>query len=234
MKTVNLSNEFGVIMILDSCVTGISSAYIDFEKLEVPAHRDVIEPISQLKKAAYQEEGIQLTLASGFRGFDRQLTIWNQKAKGKRTLLDSNGKEINASELSRTSLLFAILRWSALPGTSRHHWGTDFDIYDGGAISEGYTLRLCEEEYTQNGPFGKLNLWLTDNLSKFGFFRPYTIDCGAVAPEPWHISHKKTAKNISSNLTLDGLIALIKQSDIELKEEILSHINEIYEKYIIK
>ncbi|MCZ8486094.1 D-alanyl-D-alanine carboxypeptidase family protein [Vibrio lentus] len=30
---------------------------------------------------------------------------------------------------SEQQKLSAILRWSALPGASRHHWGCDFDVF---------------------------------------------------------------------------------------------------------
>ncbi len=41
----------------------------------------------------------------------------------------------------------AILRWSALPGASRHHWGTDIDVYDRGCSSgAAYALQLTEAD----------------------------------------------------------------------------------------
>jgi hypothetical protein len=45
-------------------------------------------------------------------------------------LLDAHNQPLDALQLGETERLHAILHWSALPGTSRHHWGTDLDIYD--------------------------------------------------------------------------------------------------------
>jgi len=37
--------------------------------------------------------------------------------------------------LRASEKIASILRWSALPGTSRHHWGTDLDIIDAKALT---------------------------------------------------------------------------------------------------
>jgi len=52
----------------------------------------------------------------------RQAEIWNAKAAGLRPVLDANEQPIDTGTLSERELVFAILRWSALPGASRHHW----------------------------------------------------------------------------------------------------------------
>ena len=63
--------------------------------------------------------------------------------------------------------------WSALPGASRHHWGTDFDVYDKAKIeSTGKKLELIPEEYEDNGPCALLSQWLFNNAEKFGFYFP--------------------------------------------------------------
>ena len=41
------------------------------------------------------------------------------------------------AQLSPAERIEAILRWSALPGASRHHWGTDLDLIDAHAIQPG-------------------------------------------------------------------------------------------------
>jgi hypothetical protein len=76
----------------------------------------------------------------------------------------------------------AILWWSALPGTSRHHWGTDFDVLDAAAMPAGYKLQVIPAEYLEGGPFHRLTTWLDAHMGAFGFFRPYTTDRGGVAP----------------------------------------------------
>ena len=69
--------------------------------------------------------GLDVAVASGFRDFERQLGIWNDKYLGRRALLDPAGQPLDASVMSEPERIRAILHWSALPGASRHHWGTD-------------------------------------------------------------------------------------------------------------
>ena len=79
-------------------------------------------------------KGFDLQVASGFRSFDRQLTIWNGKARGERPVHDDEGLPVNLDRLSPVERVTAILRFSALPGASRHHWGTDVDVFDAAAL----------------------------------------------------------------------------------------------------
>ena len=92
-------------------------------------HRQIIEPLHLLQEAA-TVAGFNLTVASAYRSFERQLSIWNAKAEGRRVVLDSAGLPVDMMALDPWQQVQAILRWSALPGASRHHWGTDLDIYD--------------------------------------------------------------------------------------------------------
>jgi len=100
-------------------------------------HREVIAPYLALRAAA-AVEGIDLVAFSGFRDFDRQLGIWNGKFRGERPLQDRSGRPVDALGLSAADWVAAILWWSALPGASRHHWGTDFDVMDARALPAGY------------------------------------------------------------------------------------------------
>ena len=92
-------------------------------------HQSIVEDFLNLQLAA-KGAGFKLEIASSFRSFERQLKIWNTKAKGERDLLSPLGEKLDSTKLSPMEVLFAILRWSAIPGFSRHHWGTDLDIYD--------------------------------------------------------------------------------------------------------
>ena len=51
-----------------------------------------------------------------------------------------------------------IIEYSTLPGTSRHHWGTDIDLVLGDIEVEGDLL--LEEHFHQGGPYEKLRLWM--------------------------------------------------------------------------
>ena len=98
----------------------------------------------------------------------------------------------------------AILWWSALPGASRHHWGTDFDVMDARAMPAGYKLQVVPAEYLAGGPFHRLTTWLDAHMHAFGFFRPYTTDRGGVSPEPWHLSYAPVAQRAQAALSVDG------------------------------
>ncbi len=99
------------------------------EALGVRVHREALEPFRRLQREA-RTAGFDLRILSGFRSFEEQLAIWNGKATGKRAVLDSAAVPLDITRLSERELVFAMLRWSALPGASRHHWGTDLDVYD--------------------------------------------------------------------------------------------------------
>ena len=113
---------------------------------------------------------------SSFRDFDRQLQIWNAKFSGARALLDAAGRPLDATALSPAARIDAILLWSALPGASRHHWGTDVDLIDRAATPAGYRVQLTPAEFAAGGPFARLHDWLEAHAARFGFFRPFRGD----------------------------------------------------------
>ena len=181
--------------------------------------------------AAY--EGFNLQAASSWRSFERQLAIWNGKWRGERPLLDADNQPLDALQLDDMERLHAILRWSALPGTSRHHWGTDLDIYDPDCLPVGTRLALEPWEYEAGGWFADLGEWLGDHMADFGFFLPYAKPLDAaqgVAYEPWHISF--APESGEQRLDPDALALCLQQADIEGKECILAHLDEILARYV--
>ena len=201
---------------------------------EFLVHKQVVEPLRELRDAALQA-GFELTLCSAFRSFDRQLQIWNGKVSGQRPVMDGNGEPINNEALSPWSLIQAILRWSALPGASRHHWGTDFDIYDMRTLPEGYKLQLTPDEVESSGIFAPLHDWLDDYISsgQTQFYRPYAIDKGGIAPERWHISYRPIADQYVDQLDKELLENRLRQSGLLLLDVVLEHLDEIMQRYIL-
>ncbi len=179
-----------------------SSAYADVANGFL-INKNIVEPLEALCKAAYRQ-GFKLALLSGYRNYQRQCEIWDLKNCGERVILDEQGSAILEFS-SQQEKLTKISRWSALPGMSRHHWGTDIDIFSAAAIENGYHVQLLEKEFSADGPCAELETWLTQNLQQFSFFRPYQIDSGGIAPEPWHISYQPIASQIQSNITLTNL-----------------------------
>ena len=184
-------------------------------------------------QVAAAHEGHNLQAASSWRSFERQLAIWNGKWRGERPLLDADNQPMDILQLSEYERLHAILRWSALPGTSRHHWGTDLDIYDPDCLPAGTKLALEPWEYEAGGWFSDLGDWLTDHMNDFGFFLPYARPVGSgsgVAYEPWHISFALESRE--QRLDPDALALCLQQADIEGKSTILAHLDEILARYV--
>jgi len=123
---------------------------------------------------AAAKAGFKLQSASAFRDFSRQQLIWNEKFTGKRAVLDTQSVPLDISLLNEGELCEAILHWSALPGASRHHWGTEIDIYDPFRLPSGQSLQLEPWEYETGGYFSELNQWMSDNMAMYDFYRPFT------------------------------------------------------------
>lgn len=194
-------------------------------------HAEVVPEFSALQKAA-KNAGFNLQIASAFRDFERQQLIWNNKYSGKTAVLDKNEKCLDLLKLTELEKLLAILRWSALPGASRHHWGTDFDIFDPNLLPDNQKLQLTASEYTSGGYFHELEQWLTEHMNEFGFYRPYQTFLGGVAIEPWHISYAPIADAALKQLELELLLDLIIKKNILGKSLICQQLPMIYKKFI--
>jgi LAS superfamily LD-carboxypeptidase LdcB len=194
-------------------------------------HVDTVQPFLAMRAAAALE-GIDLAVASSFRDFEAQLAIWNRKYRGERPLLDRNGVARDHGALDGTELLEAILAWSALPGASRHHWGSELDVYDRAAMPDGYRVQLVPDEYAPSGVFERLSRWLDANLARFGFFRPYDRDRGGVHAEPWHISHAQVSMPASAAVSVDLLARTLRDADILGKTQVLERLPEIFRRFV--
>jgi LAS superfamily LD-carboxypeptidase LdcB len=200
-------------------------------ELRLTLHRAVVRPFLALRAAAARE-GLDLVAASSFRDFAAQLRIWNEKWLGARVLLDRAGRPLNAAVLAPKRRVDAILIWSAAPGTSRHHWGTDLDVWDRAAVPADYRLQLVPEEYAAGGPFGRLSAWLDRHMGRHGFYRPYVRDRGGVQPEPWHLSHAPTAAEASRRLRLATLYRALEPAEVEGKSALLARLPVVYRRYV--
>ncbi len=197
-------------------------------------HRQMLHDFLKLQQSA-KNEGFDLQIISAFRDYDRQLKIWNAKARGERPLMDDQERVLNFSTLSPTEIVFAILRWSAIPGCSRHHWGSDIDVYDR-KMQAPEEVKLVPSECIENGPAALLHNWLDDQISQnkaFGFFRPYSTDRGGISPERWHLSYYPISRRIIDSYTFSIFKKNILESEVLLKEIILENAEEIFERYIM-
>ncbi len=135
---------------------------------------ETIKAFKKMRRAAFWKAGIKLKIVSAYRGFDRQKTIWERKWN------DSTRMALAEDSLQRA---ISILEYSSMPGTSRHHWGTDIDI------------NSVENEYFETRRGKKIYKWLSENAEHFGFFQPYTAGrAKGYKEEPWHWSYRVVAE----------------------------------------
>jgi LAS superfamily LD-carboxypeptidase LdcB len=175
---------------------------------------EVFHAFKRMYEAA-KKDGIKLKIISATRNFENQKTIWENKWTG-RTLLEGN---INATSFNKGSeRAIQILKYSSMPGTSRHHWGTDIDI------------NALENSYFESGVGKKEYDWLQSNGAKFGFCQTYTAMFSdrntGYQEEKWHwtympISSKLTllAKKILRDDMINGFLGSEAAIEIEVVEK---------------
>lgn len=156
-------------------------------------HKETYDSFKRMYAAA-KEEGINLIIKSATRNFDYQKGIWERKWTG---VTKINDNTINAAmdfpKYNRRAQ--KILEYSSMPGTSRHHWGTDID------------LNFFENYYFESGEGLRIYEWLSQHASEYGFCQVYTPK-GNNRPngyneEKWHWSYLPIANQ---------LMAIAKQS----------------------
>ncbi|WP_028284385.1 M15 family metallopeptidase [Olleya marilimosa] len=162
-------------------------AQLSFKKMQVAALKD----------------GISIGAISSYRSFAHQKRIWERKF--------NNNKAKGLSDLDNIK---KIIEYSTIPGTSRHHWGTDIDIYQTNVKQPKNVL--LPKNYHNNGPYCKLKEWMDTNASTYGFYLVYTDNANrkGFKYEPWHFSYKALSAtylkaykklNISEILKTEGL-----------------------------
>jgi LAS superfamily LD-carboxypeptidase LdcB len=134
----------------------------------------------EVMRAAARDDGVTLVAVSGFRDLARQTAIWEAKYRAFR----EEGLEPRAA-------VDRILNYSAPPGWSRHHWGTDLDLV-GEALAED--PRLEAEDWLAGGPCEAAARWLEAHARDYGFVRPYDRPRGGFLAEPWHWSFAPLAR----------------------------------------
>lgn len=222
-------------MLSEAQVLGVDVTHIELDASGLGMHPDCRAALVRLQAQGLQQ-GFDLQVSSGFRSYERQLAIWNAKASGQRAIVDEADRPVDITKLSEEELLHAILRFSALPGTSRHHWGTDLDVYDAGAVAPDYQVQLSAAEVSASGVFGPLHDWLDERIAAGeceGFFRPYDRDRGGVAPERWHLSYRPLAEACEQALSLQLIEAHLRDSELVLKDKLLDLLPEIYQRYVL-
>lgn len=216
---------------LERILTGTTNQHIHWLSEHIGIHHEMVSSFQQLQSAA-NAEGITLTIASGFRSFERQMAIWQNKFSGTTAIKTAENKALNIEHLSDLQIIHAIMLFSALPGASRHHWGSEIDVYAENLLPSGQVLALEPWEYQESGYFYPLTRWLTQNAQQFGFYLPYDKFRGGVSEEPWHLSYLPLSKNFQQLHSKTLLAETLVESNIAGKDTLLAILPELYQRYV--
>ena len=156
--------------------------------------QDVYEAFLKMYRAA-QEQDINLVIRSATRNFDYQ-------KRNMGTQVDGTDQDRRWVRMRRSpgQILWkerkTILKYSSMPGTSRHHWGTDID------------LNAFENSWFESGEGLEVYTFLQVNASSFGFCQPYTPK-GESRPfgyeeEKWHWTYMPVSEELT-RLAADSL-----------------------------
>lgn len=191
---------------------------------------EAVEAFLRLQKAA-QAAGFDLQPVSTYRDFERQMAIWNAKFNGERKVHDDEGNAIDLSRLDEWGKIQAIMRWSAVPGASRHHWGTEIDIFDPHLLPADRQLQLEPWEYQPGGYFAPLAAWLREQAAQFGFYFPFAFDGKTdtrVGFEPWHISYRPLSGVYEKAFNTEILQNSWKNEPLAGKKCLLAHLHDLF------
>lgn len=193
-KTIQVTNEVQDSFPDFEYITGRFDPATHPDFIEVPTkyadkdgryiRKEALEAFVDMYKAAIKD-GINLRIISAARNFDAQKKIWEDKWFGRRILEDGvNAHKDIANPKDRA---LKILLYSSMPGTSRHHWGTDIDI------------NSLDPKYYAKGKGKKEYQWLVKNAATFGFCQTYTDFSSqrktGYQPEPWHWTYMPISSN---------------------------------------
>jgi len=162
-------------------------AYIAFKKMQTEALKS----------------DIKIGAVSSYRGFAHQKRIWERK-------FTSN----EALGLSPTENIKKIIEYSTIPGTSRHHWGTDIDIYQTNVKQPNG--KLLENNFHNNGAYCKLKEWMDTNAKNYGFYLVYTDlpNRKGFKYEPWHYSYKPLSSLYLKAYRQIAIKQILKSNDL--------------------
>ena len=160
--------------------------------------KEALESFRKMHEAA-QKDGITYVIRSATRPFNAQKSIWEAKWTGNRKV---DGKFLPKEVKDPKGRAVKILRWSSMPSTSRHHWGTDIDI------------NSTEPEYFESGQGLKEYEWLVEHAHEYGSCQVYS-EIGEDRPygyqeEKWHWSYLPVSKALT-----DAYAKKITDQDIQ-------------------
>lgn len=192
--------------------------HASFAKIEV-AHTDksniyirseAYESFRKMHEVA-KKEGINIRIISATRNYDYQKGIWEKK------WLREKYKGWNDVDKTKD-----ILQYSSMPGTSRHHWGTDVDF---NSVAPGWFAK---------GEGKKLYDWLIANAATYGFAQTYTSKSNGrtgYEEEKWHWSYmpisRDMLKQYNATITYSDLTGFSGSATAKAAQSIELYVNGI-------
>lgn len=169
-------------------------------------HQETYAAFKRMYEAALKDD-VRLQIRSATRNFIAQKNIWERKWTGE-TLIE-NGQNASVAYPDPVVRASMILKFSSMPGSSRHHWGTDIDLnaFDNSWFASGNGLKIFE--------------WLSQHGSTYGFCQPYSAK-GEARPfgyeeERWHWSYMPLSQpltQIARDSLKDSLITGFMGSEV--------------------
>lgn len=161
--------------------TVVDITYADREGLYL--RKDTYEAFKKMYSAAL-EDGIRLQIRSATRNFNYQKGIWESKWTGEKLI--EGGENLAETTPDAKERALKILRYSSMPGSSRHHWGTDIDLnnFDNSWFEKGEGLDIYN--------------WLKEHADDYGFCQPYTAGRPTgYFEERWHWSYGPVSNQLT-------------------------------------
>ena len=176
----------------DTCFVQVDRKYTYQQAPNNYLNRQVYEAFKKMWEAAKQD-GVKLVILSNARTFWVQRIVWNRRWD-------------ESTWAAGPGRLKSLLKYSAVPGASRHHWGTEVD------------LNSKSFDYWRSSTGKKAHQWLTENGPKFGFYQPYSAKGGPGSglrefgheEEKWHWSYYPLASKF-----MKEYVNLITEEDIK-------------------
>ena len=178
-------------------------------------HKEAKVAFEKMKVAALKD-GINIEVVSAYRSFQKQKSIFENKYK-----------RFTKEGLTPIEAVEKIIEYSTIPGTSRHHWGTDIDIIDANYPKPKSVLK--EGNFYGNGPYCNLKVWMDRYSEFYGFYEVYTKNPKrkGFKYEPWHFSYAPLSIPMLKEYKKLDIKSILKE------EEILGH--ECFtEEFIVK
>lgn len=172
--------------------------YGDGYQLQEEAHTALLE----MKRDAYQD-GIDIQVVSSYRSYERQRAIFERK------YIQYTDEE----DLEPLAAIDKIIEYSTIPGTSRHHWGTDVDLIDASKPTTGDVL--VPEKFAPGEPFADFKAWMDAHSEAYGFYLVYTDHPRrrGFKYEPWHYSYAPISIPMLKAYRSLNLVRLMGQED---------------------